>query len=132
MASTLALKEETDEATALAAFDPQRFGCEPYGRGWLRNDPALGPILFTALAWEHAMLHSYDIVDGERLPMDTLEFVVHLQRHVWGMPPELLVPTNVMAILPNGGGAVIAAWQKGKGFNADGWLSFAIALGSSN
>jgi predicted GNAT superfamily acetyltransferase len=126
------VSEETDVAAAEVAFDPERFGCRPFGRGWLKEDPKLGEIVVCALGWEHAMMPSYDIHAGNRLPMDALEFVVHLQRHVWGFPPELLVPTNVMAIVRDGGGAVLAAYQRDKGFNADGWLGFAIALGGSH
>jgi chorismate synthase len=129
---TAEFMEETDEATALAGFDPRRFGCKPLGRGWIKHDPALGDIVVCPLGWQHAMMPSYDVHAGNRIPMDALEFVVNLQRHVWGMPPELLVPTNVMAILPDGGGVVLAAYQKEKGFNADGWLGFVIALGGSH
>jgi predicted GNAT superfamily acetyltransferase len=48
------------------------------------------------------------------------------------MPPELLVPTNVLAIMGDGGGAVLAAYDPDKGFTKDGWLGFIIGLGSSN
>jgi predicted GNAT superfamily acetyltransferase len=45
------------------------------------------------------------------------------------MPPELLVPMNILAILADTGGSVLVAYREDKGFNADGWLAFAIALG---
>jgi chorismate synthase len=126
------ISAETDEVTAVTAFDPRRFGWSPFGSGWIRSDPTLGEIVITALGWQHALAPSFDTQDGQRKPMDPLELVVELQRQVWGMPSELLVPTNVMAILPDGGGAVLAVYQRSKGFNADGWLGFAIALGSAN
>jgi predicted GNAT superfamily acetyltransferase len=46
------------------------------------------------------------------------------------MPPDLLVPSNVLAIIPDTGGSVLAAYELGKGFNADGWLGFIIGLGA--
>lgn len=122
---------DTDEAAAMAAFDPRSFGWSAFGPGWIRDDPALGPVVVCELGWQHATVPSYDVQSGRRVPMDALEFMVDLQRQVWGMPPELLVPTNVMAILHDGGGAVLACYQKEKGFNADGWFGFAIALGGS-
>ncbi len=45
------------------------------------------------------------------------------------MPPEELVPVNILAILPDTGGSVIVAYREELGFNADGWLGFVIAAG---
>ena len=45
------------------------------------------------------------------------------------MPPEELVPVNMLAILPDTGGSVLVAYREELGFNADGWLGFAIAAG---
>ena len=63
------------------------------------------------------------------MPIDALSLVVRLQDHVWGMPPEELVPVNILAILPDTGGSVLVAYREELGFNADGWLGFAIAAG---
>src|SRR5262249_20567325 len=53
------------------------------------------------------------------------------QAITWGMPPELLVPSNVLAIMADTGGAVLAAYDPALGFTAEGWLGFIIGLGSS-
>ena len=47
------------------------------------------------------------------------------------MPPEELVPVNILAILPDTGGSVLVAYREELGFNADGWLGFAIAAGAA-
>ena len=95
----------------------------------MKSVPGLGNVIYASLAWPHAQCPSYDLVNGERVPMDALSLIVQLQAKVWGMPPELLVPMNVLAILADTGGSVLIAYREDKGFNADGWLGFAIALG---
>ena len=122
-------RENADAELAVAALHPQRFGLNKYREGWVKSVPGLGNVIFASLAWPHAQCPSYDIVDGERLPMDALSLVVQLQARVWGMPPELLVPMNILAILADTGGSVLVAYREDRGFNADGWLGFAIALG---
>jgi chorismate synthase len=47
------------------------------------------------------------------------------------MAPEELVPANVLAVLAESGGSIIVAYQRQIGFNLDGWLGFAISLGSN-
>jgi predicted GNAT superfamily acetyltransferase len=61
-----------------------------------------------------------------------LNLIVRLQGETWGMPPEEVVPANILAVLRDGGGSVLAAYRPEVGFNADGWLGFAIALGGRN
>lgn len=120
----------TATEAALAALHPGRFGFAPFRNGWIKDFPGLGGVAFTALGWPHAQSPSYDRVGGERVPMDPLNLVVWLQARVWGMPPELLVPSNVLGIIPDTGGAVLVAYEMAKGFNADGWLGFIIGLGA--
>ena len=97
--------------------------------GWRKSIPGLGNVVFAPLGWQHAQCASYDLVNGVREPLDALRFLVRLQARVWGMPPEELVPVNILAILPDTGGSVLAAYREELGFNADGWLGFAIAAG---
>jgi predicted GNAT superfamily acetyltransferase len=117
---------------ALAAFDPARFGFRPYRNGWVKEFAGLGTVAVTPLGWPHGQAPSYDrdTASGEPVPLDPLNLVVWLQARVWGMPPDLLVPSNVLAIIPDTGGAVLAAYELEKGFNADGWLGFIIGLGA--
>jgi chorismate synthase len=121
----------SEHAAALAAFQPERFGFRPFRGGWVKEFAGLGPVAVTALGWPHAQSPSYDLnAAGGRVPMDPLNLVVWLQERVWGMPPDLLVPSNVLAIIPDTGGAVLAAYELERGFNADGWLGFIIGLGA--
>ncbi|MDQ2653266.1 MAG: hypothetical protein M3Z20_09490 [Chloroflexota bacterium] len=124
-----ATRERADTELAVAALHPQRFGLNKHRDGWVKQVPGLGNVVYAALAWPHAQCPSYDIVDGERVPMDALSFVMQLQAQVWGFPPEFLVPMNILAILADTGGSVLVAYREDQGFNADGWLGFAIALG---
>lgn len=100
--------------------------------GWRKPFPGIGNVVFAPLGWQHAQCPSYDIVDGERDPLDALALVVRLQQRVWGMPPEDVVPVNMLAILPDTGGSVFVAYREESGFNADGWLGFTIAAGGSS
>lgn len=124
-----ATREHADMELAVAALHPQRFGLTKHRDGWVKPVPGLGNVVFASLAWPHAQCPSYDRVSGEQVPMDALSLIVQLQAKVWGMPPELLVPMNILAILADTGGSVLVAYREDKGFNADGWLAFAIALG---
>lgn len=117
-------------APALAAFAPERFGFRRHRHGWLKEFPGLGTVAFAPLSWPHAQTPSYDLIDGARTATDALGLVVALQEQVWGFPPELVVPTNVMAILPDAGGAVLVAYRLEAGFNAGGWLGFVIGFGA--
>src|SRR5215213_916841 len=119
-------------AAARDAFNPERFGFRPLASGWVKEFPDYGPVAITPLGWHHAQCPSYDVINGERVETDALGLIANLQSHVWGFPPELVVPTNIMAIIPDGGGAVLAAYRLEVGFNADGWLGFIIGLGARN
>lgn len=129
--SEIAATSQVQEA-ALAAFQPERFGLHQFGAGWVKEFPGFGPVAITTLSWPHAQVPSYDVINGERVETDALGLIANLQSHVWGFPPELVVPTNVMAIIPDGGGSVLAAYRLDVGFNADGWLGFIIGLGARN
>src|SRR5215211_844807 len=122
-------RERAEIELAVAALHPERFGLRRHRDGWLKSIPGLGNVVFAPLGLQHAQCASYDLVDGVREPLDALRFVVRLQARVWGMPPEELVPVNILAILPDTGGSVLAAYREDLGFNVDGWLGFAIAAG---
>src|SRR5215207_8758436 len=127
--TTRATRERAEIELAVAALHPERFGLRRHRDGWRKSIPGLGNVVFAPLGWQHAQCASYDLVDCIREPLDALRFVVRLQARVWGMPPEELVPVNILAILPDTGGSVIAAYREDLGFNADGWLGFVIAAG---
>jgi len=125
------IRERAEIELAVAALHPERFGLRRHREGWRKSIPGLGDVVFAPLGWQHAQCASYDFleVDGAREPLDALRFLVRLQARVWGMPPEELVPVNILAILPDTGGSVLVAYREELGFNADGWLGFAIAAG---
>jgi chorismate synthase len=125
-------RERAETELAVAALHPERFGLRRHREGWRKSFPGLGEVVFAPLGWQHAQCPSFDVVAGERQPLDALLLVVRLQARVWGMPPEELVPVNVLAVLPDTGGSVLVAYREDDGFNADGWLGFAIAAGSSS
>lgn len=114
---------------AVAALHPERFGLRRRRDGWRKPFSELGEVVFAPLGWQHAQCPSYDIREGTNEPLDALNFLVRLQARVWGMPPEELVPVNMLAVLPDTGGSVLVAYREQTGFNADGWLGFAIAAG---
>ena len=89
-------------------------------------------MVITPVSWQHAQVPTTGFADGFGEATDPLNLICDLQARTWGMPPELLVPTNVLAIIGDGGGAVLAAYDPAKGFTKDGWLGFIIALGSSH
>src|SRR5918995_4621154 len=122
-------RERAEIELAVAALHPERFGLRRHRDGWRKSIPGLGDVVFTPLGWQHAQCRSYDLVDGDREPLDALSLVVRLQARVWGMPAEELVPVNILAILPDTGGSVLVAYRENVGFNADGWLGFSIAAG---
>jgi chorismate synthase len=122
-------RERVEIELAVAALHPERFGLRRQRDGWRKAFPGLGEVVFAPLGWQHAQCISYDLVDGQRESLDTLSLVVRLQARVWGMPPDELVPVNILAILPDTGGSVLVAYRETVGFNADGWLGFAIAAG---
>jgi predicted GNAT superfamily acetyltransferase len=123
-------RERADIELAVAALHPERFGLRRRRDGWRKPFPDLGQVVFAPLGWQHAQCPSFDLIDGERVPLDALSFVVRLQARVWGMPPEELVPVNMLAVLPDTGGSVIVAYREEAGFNTEGWLGFVIAAGS--
>lgn len=125
-----ATRERADVELAVAALHPERFGMRRMRDGWRKAFPGIGDVVFAPLGWQHAQCASYDLVDGQRVELDALSLVVRLQARVWGMPPEELVPVNMLAVLPDTGGTVLVAYRETAGFNADGWLGFAIAAGS--
>jgi chorismate synthase len=45
------------------------------------------------------------------------------------MPPEEVLPANLLAVLAETGGSVLVAYDPALGFTEAGWLGFAIALG---
>ena len=122
-------RERAELELAVAALHPERFGLKRHREGWKKPVPGLGEVVFAPLGWQHAQCASYDLLDGEQEPLDALRLVVRLQARVWGMPPEELVPVNMLAILPETGGSVIVAYREDAGFNADGWLGFVIGAG---
>jgi chorismate synthase len=122
-------RERAEIELAVAALHPERFGLRRHRDGWRKTIAGLGEVVFAPLGWQHAQCASYDLADGAREPLDALRFLVRLQARVWGMPPEELVPVNILAILPDTGGSVIVAYREELGFNADGWLGFVIAAG---
>ena len=122
-------RDRVEIELAVAALHPERFGLRRRRDGWQKSFPGIGEVIFAPLGWQHGQCRSYDLIDGEREPLDALRLVVRLQARVWGMPPDELVPVNVLAILPDTGGSVLAAYREDLGFNAEGWLGFAIAAG---
>ena len=122
-------RERAEIELAVAALHPERFGLRRHRDGWRKTIAGLGEVVFAPLGWQHAQCPSYNLADGSREPLDALRFLVRLQARVWGMPPEELVPVNILAILPDTGGSVIVAYREELGFNADGWLGFVIAAG---
>ncbi len=114
-------------------LDLARFGFQPRGDGWARVDDQGESVAFASLGWPHAQMPTFDRDErGEAVATDALNFIVRLQGQTWGMPPEEVVPANILAVLRDGGGSVLVAYRPEIGFNADGWLGFAIALGGRN
>lgn len=122
-------RERAEDELAVTTLHPERFGFRRHREGWRKPFPGLGEVVFAPLGWQHAQCPSFDMVAGEREPVDALTLLVRLQARVWGMPPAELVPVNILAILPDTGGSVLVAYREETGFNADGWLGFAIAAG---
>jgi chorismate synthase len=122
-------RDRADVELAIAALHPQRFGLRRHRDGWRKTFPGLGEVIFAPLGWQHAQCPSYDRSETDIEPLDALAFLVRLQAHVWGMPPDELVPVNILAILPDTGGSIIVAYREDLGFNADGWVGFVIAAG---
>jgi chorismate synthase len=117
----------------MTALQPERFGFRRQGGGWLRAGANGSPVAFASLAWPQAQAPSFARAeDGERVATDALNLIVRLQGETWGMPPEEVVPANILAVLRDAGGSVLVAFRPEIGFNADGWLGFAIALGGRN
>jgi predicted GNAT superfamily acetyltransferase len=115
---------------AAAAFRPERFGFRPDAGGWLTDVPALGTVAVAALSWHHAHTLAHPPGAGGPGPVNALDLLVDLQRQTWGLPPEDVVPANLLAVLPETGGSVLVAYRADAGFTADGWLGFAIAAGA--
>jgi predicted GNAT superfamily acetyltransferase len=115
-------------SSALEAFHPGQFGFEPYGNGWINRTIGDGGMVIAPVSWQHAQVPTI----GFDETTDPLHLIYDLQARTWGMPPEFLVPVNVMAIIGDGGGSVLAAYDPEKGFTKDGWRGFIIGFGSSN
>ncbi|HEX5991394.1 MAG TPA: hypothetical protein VFY70_02420, partial [Thermomicrobiales bacterium] len=94
-------RERAEIELAVAALHPERFGLRRHRDGWRKTFAGLGDVVFAPLGWQHAQCASYDLVDSAKNPLDALRFLVCLQARVWGMPPEELVPVNILAILPD-------------------------------
>jgi len=124
--STIRAQESPAFGAALDALDPRRWGCEPHGDGWTVAMPGLGDVRIARLGWRHARNDASD--DGAGSP-NALDFLARLQGEVWGMPPDEWVPANILSILPDTGGAVLAAYRADAGWNHAGWLGFLIGAG---
>ncbi len=117
---------------ALAAFCPTNFGFRADHGGWIKPT-ATGEIAVAVLGWQHSHSAAPSPRPPEPAPSPSaLDLLVDLQRSTWGMPSEDLVPANVLAVLPETGGSVLAAYDPRLGFTGDGWLGFAIALGGGS
>ena len=117
-------------SAALAAFRPDRYGFRPDHGGWRKDVDGLGPVAMVGLGWQHALAASEDRAGDCRQPLNALDFVVELQRRTWGMPPEDLVPANILAILADTGGSMLVAYDPRVGFTDDGWLGFVFGAGA--
>lgn len=115
---------------ALDALRPERFGFRRHHAGWVSDGDAEGPVAIAPLSWPHAHAQTAGPETGSGPPArDALGFLVELQARTWGMPPEEVVPANLLAVLADGGGSVLVAYDPTVGFDERGWLGFAIALG---
>jgi predicted GNAT superfamily acetyltransferase len=117
-------------SSALDALRPDRFDFATHHHGWQKAFPVAGQVAFASLAWPHAQVSSFDDSSGEHEITNALGLLVSLQQQVWGFPPAEAVPVNVLSILEDTGGGVIVAYDPDKGFNAHGWLGFAIGMGT--
>jgi predicted GNAT superfamily acetyltransferase len=115
---------------AMAALHPARLGLRPHAGGWRKDVPGLGTVAFAPLSWPHAHAASNLSCHQDPHPGSALDLLVDLQRQVWGLPPEDVVPANLLAVLPDTGGSVLVAYRADVGFTRDGWLGFAIAAGA--
>ncbi len=106
---------------ALDRLSPRRWGFAPLTSGWSVMSPGLGEVHVARLGWQS--------VRNDAGGADALNFLAALQGEVWGMPPEEWVPANILAILPDTGGSVLAAYRADAGWNEEGWLGFALAGG---
>lgn len=97
---------------------------------WLKEIPGVGHVAIAPLDWRHAHLPAFIGRDDRSRTLDALGFLVELQRQTWGMVPEDLTPANLLAVIPDTGGAVLVAYDRRTGFNADGWLGFVFGLGA--
>jgi len=116
--------------SALDALRPDRFGFQSRRRGWLKEFPSVGQVALASLSWPHAQAQSFDDSSGACEATNALGLLVTLQQSVWGFPPAEAVPVNILSNLKDTGGAVIVAYDPGKGFNSQGWLGFAIGMGT--
>jgi chorismate synthase len=112
-------------------FDPAQLGFQRAGETWRKRDE-FGEIAVASLNWSHEQTPSFVRRDGRVEPIRALSFLVEAQRITWGIPPEDLVPANLLAIIPDTGGAILVAYDPAIGFNSDGWLGFVFGAGSSN
>jgi chorismate synthase len=92
--------------------------------------PGVEPVAIAQLDWRHSQLASYAGYGDDRRDLDALALLVELQRQTWGMAAEDLAPVNLLAVIPDTGGAILVAYDRRYGFNADGWLGFVFGLGS--
>lgn len=112
---------------AQQAFHPSRFDFQAHGNGWIRQSSDGNATVYTPLSWQHAQSHSYN---KNQTSYNCLEFIVQLQKKVWGMPDSEVVPSNVFSIIEATGGAAIVAYDPQAGFNPDGWKGFVFGFGS--
>ncbi len=123
---TTARRTDAARADALAALDPCRWGCSPLPGGWEIALPGIGRVRIARLGWPHAQCIA---IPGTSDQVDALAFLAQLQGEVWGMPPSEWVPANLLAVIADTGGSVLAAYRADAGWTPEGWLGFAIAAG---
>ena len=117
-----------EREAALTALHPKNFGYENHGTGWVKEVQGLGDVAIAPLSWEHAQLKAEQGVSG----INSLELIAKLQGEVWKFPDVDVVPTNVLSIVPDTGGSVLAAYDPHKGFTEEGWYGFLIGFGAKN
>lgn len=114
----------------LRALSPAIAGYACEGGRWIKTIEGIGPVAIARLDWRHSQLPSFTGYGDDRRDLDALALLVELQRQTWGMAAEDLAPVNLLAVIPDTGGAILVAYDLRLGFNADGWLGFVFGLGA--
>lgn len=113
---------------AMRCFAPDGLGWTPGSTGWSGDVRGL-PVAVSLLSWEHAQLPVVG-ADERGSAVDALGLLVELQQATWSMPAAEVVPANMLAVIAETGGAVLAAYDPRLGWTREGWLGFAIGMGS--